>query len=142
MPSLQGIRNLSEDSTNQTYEITIASVHQPFHLIPACGLTDTAFFQVSKYIRMTESNEMAFPHSLVIRPTLECDIVDHLLPSHKLLPLDIRGNGSTYPATDSLFTFLSLLTKQHFFLASLKCGYVPRLKFRFSAFFILIILRD
>lgn len=48
--------------------------------------TETALSKGFKYIQMTKSNQMVFPHFLLIQmTTLAFGIVDQLFPSYKLL---------------------------------------------------------
>lgn len=63
---------------------TLLSVflHQRFHF--PISHPEIALSKDFKYIQMTKSNQMAFPHFLFILNTLAFDIVDQILPSHKL----------------------------------------------------------
>lgn len=79
---------------------------------------------------MTKPNQRALPHSLLILATLAFSTVDHLLSSYMFL-CPGYPKQCINPHNHLLFAFLSFPDKQHLFLPSPKCGYVPRLELWF-----------
>lgn len=131
-PSLRYAKISLRSFTNKTSQCTHCFYFfiNLFTCLQCINLTETTLSNVFKYIQMSKPNQIAFliPYSFWPLQHLALLTTCFLLVSFSAL--DIQNSVSTH-LTTSYLLFLSFLTKQHFFLPSPKCGYVPRLELWF-----------